>query len=495
MISDEGAIKTLKNADKQARDSAKALDKVKDTAAKAGKAIAVGIGAAVTSLTAMAFKSAEATDRVDKLSQKIGLSRQGFQEWDYIMSQSGMSVDQLQMGFKTLVTQIDQAVSGSGKGAESFKQLGISVTDTNGKVKNQETIFNEAVIALQGMEEGTEKAKLANDLFGRSGAEMMPLLNGAAGSVEELRKKANDLGLVLSDEAIDSGVKFTDTMDSMKRSLGAVVTEVGVEVMPILQKMMDWVIEHMPEIKQVVSDAFDKVADVFAWAKDNANWLIPVLATMLGGFLALKVIGVITTLIGAWNAITAAATGVATAFGTVLAFITSPIGLVVVAIAAVIAIIVLLVMNFDKVKEAASNLWDSIKLFFGKIGDFIGNIFDGIKGAIKLPKFKIEGSMNPLKWLKEGVPKLKVQWNAEGGIFKRPTIFNTVAGLQGVGEAGAEAIMPLSKLDSMLENNRTEIDYGRMGSELKKALVGMRIVLDRKEVGEFVDARIIKGVM
>ena len=64
---------------------------------------------------AITGKSAEATDRIDKMSQKIGLSRQGFQEFDFIMSQSGMSVDQPQMGFKTLVTQVDQAAKALGK--------------------------------------------------------------------------------------------------------------------------------------------------------------------------------------------------------------------------------------------------------------------------------------------------------------------------------------------------------------------------------------------
>lgn len=64
--------------------------------------------------------------------------------------------------------------------------------------------------------------------------------------------------------------------------------------------------------------------------------------------------------------------------------------------------------------------------------------------------------MNPVKWLKEGVPKLSVNWNAEGGIFDEPTIFNTSKGLQGVGEAGPEAIMPLSKLESMLNLEKSK---------------------------------------
>lgn len=125
---------------------------------------------------------------------------------------------------------------------------------------------------------------------------------------------------------------------------------------------------------------------------------------------------------------------------------------------------------FNKVKDSVSNIFNSVK-------DTVTSIWDGIKDAIskpidkareavktaidkikglfnfnfkwpklKMPKFSIEGSMNPLKWLSDGVPKLKVAWNAAGGIFNRPTIFNTAnAGLQGVGEAGPEAILPLNR--------------------------------------------------
>ena len=93
MIDNKDAIDKLNKSDKKAKDSAKALEQVREGAAKIGKAMVVGAGLAVGSLTAMAIKSAETGDRVDKLSQKIGLSRKGFQEWDYIMSQNGMSVE------------------------------------------------------------------------------------------------------------------------------------------------------------------------------------------------------------------------------------------------------------------------------------------------------------------------------------------------------------------------------------------------------------------
>lgn len=227
---------------------------------------AVGAGAA---MYGMATKAAGTTDRIDKLSQKIGLSRQGFQEWDFIMSQSGGSVEGLQMGFKTLVNSVDQAVEGTGKGAESFAALGVSVTDASGAVKDQETIFNESVVALQNMEDGTEKAKLANDLFGRSGAEMMPLLNGAAGSIDEMKDKANELGLVMSDDAVDAGVQFTDTMDQLKRSFGTAAASIGVGMMPIITKFADFIIANMPTIQAVMKTVFDWISTAVGFAAEK----------------------------------------------------------------------------------------------------------------------------------------------------------------------------------------------------------------------------------
>ena len=180
-----------------------------------GIGLAAAGAAGAAALFGVAEKSAEATDRIDKMSQKIGLSRKGFQEWSFIASQSGMNVDVLQSGFKTLSKQMDEASKGTKLSADYFKDLGVSITDNSGKMKTQEQMFNEMVIALQGMEEGPKKAALANNLLGKSASELAPLINGAAGSVEEMRKKANDLGLVLSDTAVDAGVKFSPAIEKL----------------------------------------------------------------------------------------------------------------------------------------------------------------------------------------------------------------------------------------------------------------------------------------
>jgi phage-related protein len=238
---------------------------------------AAGVVALTGGMAAVAKKSAEATDRIDKMSQKLGISRNGFQELDFVASQSGTSIDSLSMGMKTLAVKAVEASEGTGIGAEAFEKLGVSVLDSNGKLKNQETLLKESISAMQGMEDGTAKAALASDLLGRSGQELMPLLNGTTGSMEEMTQKAHDLGLVMSGESIDAGVQFTDTMDQLKRSFSVVGTEVGTALMPIFQDLAEIVIENMPAIKEATSKAFKIITEVVKafWNFTN-DYLIPI---------------------------------------------------------------------------------------------------------------------------------------------------------------------------------------------------------------------------
>lgn len=279
------------------------------------------------------------------------------------------------------------------------------------------------------------------------------------------------------------------TFDKFKAKADVMLIDIGEKLLPVLSDLLDWFMAKMPEIEVFVEKAFNTIGNVIKWVTDNANWLIPVLITLTSTFIALKVIGAVsfalTVLKGAMVAASAAG-GIMNAIA--LAF---PGIWVALAIGLVIGAIYLLVKNFDWVKKTANDLWISIKDIFGKIGDFVKGIFNGFKNFIKMPKFEVKGSLNPLKWISEGLPKLSVKWNAEGGIFDSPTIFGTQYGLQGVGEAGPEAIMPLSKLQDLLDMNT--IDYDQLASAFKKALKGMAMQMNDEKFGEFIDTRLIRG--
>lgn len=262
-VNNDEANKSISETEKKSKGVASTLGSGIKTAAKWGAAVVGGATTAATGLTALATKSASTADTIDKMSQKIGVSRQAYQELDFICSQSGMDVNKLQNGMKSLVSAMDGAASGTVSNVEQFKKLGVSVTDANGNLRNSEDVMWETMEALQNCGNETEKTRLATELFGKSGTEMMPLLNGASGSIEEMKNKAHDLGLVLGDEAIDNGVKLTDTMDQMKRSLSAVGTKLGAGLMPILQQVCQSVIDYTPQIQAFFDEFSPIVMDFF----------------------------------------------------------------------------------------------------------------------------------------------------------------------------------------------------------------------------------------
>lgn len=104
----------------------------------------------------------------------------------------------------------------------------------------------------------------------------------------------------------------------------------------------------------------------------------------------------------------------------------------------------------SKVKNVISKVKDIITQPFKTAIDKVKGFFDNLKlkfPNIKLPHFKIKGSfsLNP-----PSVPKLSIEWYKDGGIFTKPTIFNTPYGLKGVGEAGAEAVLPIDRLEGYI---------------------------------------------
>ena len=133
---------------------------------------------------------------------------------------------------------------------------------------------------------------------------------------------------------------------------------------------------------------------------------------------------------------------------------------------------------FESGAKLMGGLFDGIKLGFKPIMNFFDNLISGIKNiwtnftnwiknAFKLPHFKFSGSMNPVDWVKGGLPKIGVEWYADGGVMTKPTVFgynpmtnNAMVG----GEVGAEAIAPISTLQEYVSNavrqETSDLAYG-----------------------------------
>ena len=220
----------------------------------------------------MADNVAAAGDRIDKQSQALGMSRQAYQEWDYILAQSGASIDSLGVSMNTLNNAI---LSDSKETWEAFGQLGLSYGDLAGLT--QESAFEKVVRAFQELPEGAEKSALAVKLFGRNGLALLPLLNSEADAIDEMRQRAEELGLIMGDDAIDAAVAYGDALDDMNRTFDAVKYAIGAEFLPVLSNAFSNVATYVGRLLNAyksggLKGVFSTIAGDIGGILANINW-------------------------------------------------------------------------------------------------------------------------------------------------------------------------------------------------------------------------------
>lgn len=201
---------------------------------KGGVAVVTGMTTAVAGLSAAfvsgANKTAQYGDNVDKMSQKIGISAEAYQKWDYVMQRAGTSVDNLKMGMKTLSQQAEQ-------NSEDFQKLGISQEEVANL--SQEELFEKTIKGLANMEEGTERAVLASKLLGRAGVDLGPLLNEGSEAIEEQMEIAEKYGMVMPESAVKASAAFEDSMTTMHMTMDGLKNRLMGDFLPSLTAVTD----------------------------------------------------------------------------------------------------------------------------------------------------------------------------------------------------------------------------------------------------------------
>ena len=238
-VDKSGFDKGISQATADAKGFAEKIDKVAGkvkTALTAAFSIAAvkKLGDAILQL---ANDTAEYGDRIDKQSQVLGMSRKAYQEWDYILGQNGVSIDSMSTAMKTLNSNILSAADGTEESANAFEQLGLFINDIIDL--NPEDQFEAVVRALQKMPAGAQKSALAVKIFGKAGLDLLPLLNSDSASIDELKKRAQELGIIMSDDAVDASVAYGDALDDLKRAFTGIKNAVGVTLLPALTRAVN----------------------------------------------------------------------------------------------------------------------------------------------------------------------------------------------------------------------------------------------------------------
>ena len=204
------------------------------TAAKVGAAAVTAVTAAAGAMSAAFIKGtsevAQYGDNIDKMSQKMGISAEAYQEWDFIMQHSGTSMETLKAGMKTLANAVES-------GNDAFKRLGISQKDI--AKMSQEELFAKTIEQLQKVENETERTYLAGQLLGKGATELGALLNTSAEDTEAMRKQVHELGGVMSNEAVKAAAAYQDSLQNMQTAFSGIQRGMLSEFLPSMVTVMD----------------------------------------------------------------------------------------------------------------------------------------------------------------------------------------------------------------------------------------------------------------
>jgi len=277
-------------------------------------------GAVVAGLAATTKVFASMGDHLAKMSARTGISVEALSELGYAADQSGTDLDTLEASLRKMQKTIVDAATGSKGAIDALAMLGLTVEDLNSLSPEQQ--FKLIADRLSKISNPTVKAAAALELFGRSGTALLPMLSNGAAGIEELQEQARKLGLTVSGEDARAAEVFGDRLDDLWKVIKRGVFTIGSALVPLLQSTAEWITAV--------------VVRVSAWLRQNRELVVTVFkvaAGMVAAGAALVALGAAASALGSvFGGVAALITGVGAAlgvFGSILAALLTPIGMVI----------------------------------------------------------------------------------------------------------------------------------------------------------------------
>tara|TARA_R110000824_G_scaffold192646_1_gene374912 strand:- start:3497 stop:5455 length:1959 start_codon:yes stop_codon:yes gene_type:complete len=180
-----------------------------------------------------------AGDRLQKVSLQLGITVEQLEIYQFAASQSGVGTEALNKSLQKFSRNIAEAGSGATIQVEAFAGLGVAIHDTNGDMKDSPTLFADVATAISNLQSPTEKIRLATDLFGKSGVELLPLLNTGALGIENFERVLRNANGIIGGEAADAMAEFNDKIDIIGFGLRGKLAPILVAILPALTVLVD----------------------------------------------------------------------------------------------------------------------------------------------------------------------------------------------------------------------------------------------------------------
>lgn len=230
---------------KTAFDSIKrGLGGLTDTAKSINGVLAnLGVGVSLAGIGAMIKSSIDSADALDEMAQRTGIAVESLSLLVPAAELSAVSTEKFEAGLKKLATGMLEAATGSEASAQNFEALGVAVQNQDGTLRDSEQVLLDLADRSQAMPDGTEKAALAVDIFGKAGAEMIPFLNQGREGIGALKQEAAELGLQLSADTAAQAGNFNDALDKLKLATQSIGNQIIASLLPALNDMAGGMVE------------------------------------------------------------------------------------------------------------------------------------------------------------------------------------------------------------------------------------------------------------
>lgn len=224
---------------KTAFDSIKrGLGGLTDTAKSVNGVLAnLGVAVSVAGLTAMVKSAIDTGDALDEMSQRVGVSVETLSVWKPAAEQSGVSGESFEKGLRKLSTTMLEAATGSEDAARGFSAVGVEFKNQDGTLRATDQVLLDLAERFKAMPDGAEKTALAVQLFGKSGAELIPFLNQGRDGINELAAEMQALGVQMSSETAAQAGNFNDALDKLKLATQSIGNQIIASLLPALNDM------------------------------------------------------------------------------------------------------------------------------------------------------------------------------------------------------------------------------------------------------------------
>ena len=209
-----------------------------------GAAFSVLGGVAASVFSVQAVKGAvDMLDQLDDLSEKTGIATEALSALRYAGEVVGTPVEALATGIRKLSLNMAAAAGGGKEQAAAFQAIGVSFKNLDGSLRGSDQVLGAIADKFASFRDGPEKAALAVELFGKAGADMIPLLNKGSAGMAELRAEAERLGVVFSGDLAGQAAEFNDNLKKIQISAQGFATTLAAELVPSLNELAKIMLE------------------------------------------------------------------------------------------------------------------------------------------------------------------------------------------------------------------------------------------------------------